>query len=155
MEIMKKILRNTPIVNLVYNSGERTGSFLKTSVYLSTNIAALITLPLYITRGINTSEWNPLTQQKESIETFRISKQREKIEEKLYDNAWKTLFSVNGLANKDKNRIISYDEQFDAWNKMNLIDKDKIYFESNKYKTFPEPSRKDLERAIERYLSEA
>jgi len=76
-------------------------------------------------------------------------------EQERYGYLWKKLFSVNGLADKNKDGFISYDEQFDAWDRMGLVDSTKSYFESNSSsnssRDFPTPKAKNLEKAIRDY----
>lgn len=104
---------------------------------------------------IKTKEINPIKQ-------IKITQQHTK----RYNRLWDELFVNPAYADKDKNKIISIDERFKAWEKMGLKEDIKTHVPNlvthkGKYYrppysqiiiTFPKPKIENLEKAVQSYM---
>lgn len=81
----------------------------------------------------------------ESKEQDRINLEYSRRELRKYQKASDALFGVNGLADKNHDRALSFEEKVDAYRRMGYTNM--FYYD----KPFPTPSQSQLESAIRSY----
>jgi len=166
--IFKRILKSLPgvsLVNLMHMNfkGDKDPKILEVLGHTFYAALSFAGIALYSLNTIESGELNPFKQNQAIVEQ-RIQRDNESQRRegarvfqsreywKKHEELWNELFSPNGLANKNGDRVIDLSEKVDAWQRMGLIKPGEPVIEGD-YK-FPVPSVEDLERATESYRGE-
>lgn len=92
--------------------------------------------------GVSASrDWNPITQGQSVVARREAKRLEAERAQAVYDVKWNTLFGERGLADRDNDGIISFDEKADAFERMGLGDKI----------SFPTPNVEDIEKGMKSY----